>query len=131
LASKLAVVDAAWEIGPQVVADRRYLHQHPELGFQEENTSRYVAARLRELGIETQTGIARTGVLGVLRGARLGKTVLLRADMDALPIEELNDVPYKSQIPGVMHACGHDSHTAMLLGSRVCWSSARTSSPAR
>ncbi|MGN6756572.1 MAG: amidohydrolase, partial [Thermomicrobiales bacterium] len=83
MASKLAVVDAAWEIGPQVVADRRYLHQHPELGFQEENTSRYVAARLRELGIEPQTGIARTGVLGVLRGARPGKTVLLRADMDA------------------------------------------------
>ncbi|MGN6361943.1 MAG: M20 metallopeptidase family protein [Thermomicrobiales bacterium] len=116
MASKLAVVDAAWEIGPQVVADRRYLHQHPELGFQEENTSRYVAARLRELGIEPQTGIARTGVLGVLRGARPGKTVLLRADMDALPIEELNDVPYKSRNPGVMHACGHDSHTAMLLG---------------
>ncbi|MGN6810565.1 MAG: M20 metallopeptidase family protein [Thermomicrobiales bacterium] len=116
MASKLGVVDAAWEIGPQVVADRRYLHQHPELGFQEENTSRYVAARLRELGIEPQTGIARTGVLGVLRGARPGKTVLLRADMDALPIEELNDVPYKSRNPGVMHACGHDSHTAMLLG---------------
>jgi amidohydrolase len=111
-----ALSEAAWEIGPQVVADRRYLHQHPELGMQEENTARFVAERLRELGIETTTGVANTGVLGILRGAQPGKCVLLRADMDALPIDELNDVPYKSQNPGVMHACGHDAHTAMLLG---------------
>jgi amidohydrolase len=110
------LVEAAWEIGPQVVADRRYLHQHPELGYQEENTARFVAERLRELGIETTTGVAKTGVVGLLRGAQPGKTVLLRADMDALPITELNDIPYKSLNPGVMHACGHDSHTAMLLG---------------
>ncbi len=110
------LTEAAWEIGPQVVADRRYLHQHPELGMQEENTARFVAARLRELGIETTIGIANTGVLGLLYGGQAGKTVLLRADMDALPIEEPNDVPYKSQNPGVMHACGHDAHTAMLLG---------------
>jgi amidohydrolase len=116
LVTKLSIVDAAWEIGPEVVADRRYLHQHPELGFQEENTARFVAEKLRSLGIETRTGVAKTGVVGLLRGAQPGKTVLLRADMDALPIEELNNVPYKSQIPGVMHACGHDSHTAMLLG---------------
>jgi amidohydrolase len=116
LVTKLSIVDAAWEIGPEVVADRRYLHQHPELGFQEENTARFVAEKLRSLGIETRTGVAKTGVVGLLRGAQQGKTVLLRADMDALPIEELNNVPYKSQIPGVMHACGHDSHTAMLLG---------------
>ena len=111
------LVEAAWEIGPQVVADRRYLHQHPELGYQEENTARFVAARLRELGIETRTGVAKTGVVGLLHGAQgMGKTVLLRADMDALPITELNDVPYKSLNPGIMHACGHDAHTAMLLG---------------
>jgi amidohydrolase len=110
------LVEAAWEIGPQVVADRRYLHQHPELGYQEENTARFVAERLRELGIETTTGVAKTGVVGLLRGSQPGKTVLLRADMDALPITELNDIPYKSQNLGVMHACGHDSHTAMLLG---------------
>ena len=116
MVTTLPLTEAAWEIGPQVVADRRYLHQHPELGMAEENTARFVAERLRELGIETTTGIANTGVLGLLHGGQPGRTVLLRADMDALPIEELNDVPYKSQNPGVMHACGHDSHTAMLLG---------------
>ena len=116
MVTRLSLLDAAWELGPQVVADRRYLHQHPELAFQEENTARFVADRLRELGIETRTGIAKTGVLGLLRGGQPGKTVLLRADMDALPIDELNDVPYKSLNPGVMHACGHDAHTAMLLG---------------
>jgi amidohydrolase len=112
----VSLTDAAWEIGPSLVADRRYLHQHPELGFQEENTARFVAERLRELGIETQTGVAKTGVVGLLHGKGPGKTVLLRADMDALPIDELNDVPYKSQTSGVMHACGHDAHTTMLLG---------------
>ena len=116
MVTRLSLADAAWEIGPEVVADRRFLHQHPELAFQEEETARYVAERLRSLGIETRTGIAKTGVVGLLRGSQPGKTVLLRADMDALPIDELNDVPYKSQTPGVMHACGHDSHTAMLLG---------------
>ena len=117
MTATLSLLDLAWEIGPQVVADRRYLHENPELGMAEINTSRFVAARLRELGIETQTGIATTGVLGTLRGAQPGKTILLRADMDALPIDELNDVPYKSQNPGLMHACGHDAHTAMLLGA--------------
>ncbi len=116
MTAKLSLLDAAWEIGPAVAADRRYLHQHPELAFQERNTARFVAERLRTLGIETRTGIAKTGVLGLLRGGREGKTVLLRADMDALPMDELNDVPYRSRNPGVMHACGHDAHTAMLLG---------------
>ncbi len=116
MTAKLSLVDAAWEIGPEVVADRRYLHQHPEIAFQEHNTARFVAEKLRALGIETRTGIAKTGVLGLLRGGREGRTVLLRADMDALPMDELNDVPYKSRTPGVMHACGHDAHTAMLLG---------------
>ena len=111
-----SLVDAAWELGPQVTADRRYLHQHPEIAYQEENTARFVAERLRDLGIEVKTGVASTGVLGTLRGGQPGKTVLLRADMDALPMDELNDVPYKSQNPGAMHACGHDAHTAMLLG---------------
>jgi len=116
LIAKMSLTDAAWELGPAVVADRRYLHQHPELGMQEENTSRFVAERLREFGIETTTGVAKTGVVGILHGRGPGKTVLLRADMDALPMDELNDVPYRSQMPGVMHACGHDAHTAMLLG---------------
>jgi amidohydrolase len=114
-----ALREFAEEIGPGVVADRRYLHQHPALGFQEENTARFVAERLRSFNLDSvQTGIAKTGVVGVLNGGKgQGKCVLLRADMDALPIEELNDVPYKSENPGVMHACGHDAHTAMLLGA--------------
>jgi amidohydrolase len=104
------------DVAEQAVLDRRHLHRHPELGFQEVETSKFVAERLRAHGLQVQTGIAQTGVVGTLRGGKPGKVVLLRADMDALPIDELNDVPYKSQVAGVMHACGHDSHTAMLLG---------------
>jgi len=103
-------------VDEQVVLDRRYLHAHPELGFQEHQTAAFVAGRLRDLGLEVQTGVAGTGVVALLRGARPGKTALLRADMDALPIEELNEVDYRSLRPGVMHACGHDGHTAILLG---------------
>jgi amidohydrolase len=107
----------AEEILPGVIADRRFLHEHPELSFQEYETAKFVAERLESLGLdEIQTGVAQTGVVGLLHGRRPGKVVLLRADMDALPIEEANDVPYKSQNPGVMHACGHDAHTAILLG---------------
>ena len=101
----------------QVVLDRRHLHAHPELGMQEFETSKFVANRLRELGLEVTTGIATTGVVGLLRGGRPGKTVLLRADMDALPIDEQNEVAYKSLTSGVMHACGHDGHTAILLNA--------------
>jgi amidohydrolase len=106
------------EILPGVVADRRDLHQHPELAFQETRTAGIVAERLRALGVEdVRTGIAQTGVTGLIRGGQGdGKTVLLRADMDALPILEENEVDYVSRTPGVMHACGHDAHTAMLLG---------------
>ncbi len=108
--------EAAEEIGPGVVADRRDLHRHPELGYQETRTSALVAARLRELGIDVRTGVGGTGVVGVLRGQAGGRTVLLRADMDALPIAEENIADYVSQNTGVMHACGHDAHTAILLG---------------
>ena len=107
------------EILPGVVADRRYLHQHPELGFQEFETAKLVAERLRSLGVEDiRTGIAVTGVTGLIHGTKPGpgKVVLLRADMDALPILEENAVDYVSQTPGKMHACGHDAHTAGLLG---------------
>ena len=105
------------DVAEQVILDRRQLHQHPELGFQEHRTAAFVAERLRLLGLEVRTGVAETGVVGLLRGGRPGKTVLLRADMDALPIQEENDVPYRSRTPGVMHACGHDGHTAILVNA--------------
>jgi amidohydrolase len=110
------------EIVDEVVATRRDLHVHPELGFEEHRTSALVAERLGELGFEVHTGIGQTGVVGVLRGtrprgARPSKTIMLRADMDALPIDEENDVPYRSATPVHMHACGHDGHVAMLLGA--------------
>jgi amidohydrolase len=104
------------DVTEQLVIDRRHLHMHPELGFEEHGTSKFVADRLRSLGIEVRAGVAGTGVVGLIRGSRPGKTVLLRADIDALPILEENDVPYRSTRPGVMHACGHDGHTAILLG---------------
>jgi amidohydrolase len=100
----------------EMVATRRDLHAHPELGFEEVRTSGIVAERLRKLGLEPRTGVGRTGVLARITGGKPGRTVLLRADMDALPILEENDVPYRSQSPGRMHACGHDCHTSILLG---------------
>ncbi len=99
----------------ELVAVRRDLHQHPELGFEEVRTSGIVAARLRALGLEPRTGVGRTGVTALVRGGRPGRTVLLRADMDALPIQELNETPYRSQSDGRMHACGHDCHVSILL----------------
>ena len=94
---------------------RRDLHQHPELGFQEIRTAGIVARELEQLGLEIQSGVAETGVVALIEGARPGPVVLLRADMDALPITEENPVPYASENEGIMHACGHDGHTAVLL----------------
>ena len=108
---------AAERRAPAVVATRRELHAHPELSNREERTGRLVAERLRALGIEVRYPVAHTGVVGVLPGGRPGGVVALRADMDALPIEEKTGAAYRSQAPGVMHACGHDAHTAMLLGA--------------
>lgn len=97
---------------------RRDIHAHPELGFEEFRTSEIVASRLASWGIEVETGIGGTGVVGTIRGSEpSGRTIGLRADLDALPIFETTDVPYVSKIPGKMHACGHDGHTAMLLGA--------------
>ncbi|WP_085994252.1 amidohydrolase [Oceanobacillus senegalensis] len=104
------------EIYPELVEFRRDLHMYPELSHTEVNTPRKVADYLSALGIEVRTGVGGRGVVGTLKGDKPGKTVALRADFDALPIQEENDVAYKSQIPGVMHACGHDLHTAALLG---------------
>jgi amidohydrolase len=99
-----------------LIAWRRDLHRHPELGFQEIRTAGIVARHLGELGVEVQTGVAQTGVVGVLEGARPGPVVMLRFDMDALPIAEENTHEFISQTPGVMHACGHDGHVAIGLG---------------
>jgi len=108
----------------QVIAWRRTIHQHPELSNREVATAQLVAEQLRRLGLEVRTGVAHTGVVGVLRGGAPGPVVALRADMDALPVTELADVPFKSTVrteykgeqTGVMHACGHDAHVAILLG---------------
>jgi len=97
-----------------LVATRRDLHQHPELGFEETRTASLAAERLQSLGYEVKSGVGKTGVVAVRPGAN-GRCVLLRADMDALPIEETNDVPYRSRHPGKMHACGHDGHVAIGL----------------
>ncbi|WP_266180460.1 amidohydrolase [Dyella humicola] len=109
---------------PQVTAWRRDIHQHPELSNRETRTSALVAAQLKKLGLEVHTGIAHTGVIGILKGGRPGPKLAIRADMDALPVTEQVDLPfaskakgeYRGKETGVMHACGHDAHTAMLLG---------------
>ncbi|WP_126426717.1 M20 metallopeptidase family protein [Brevibacillus marinus] len=104
------------QIYPELVAIRRDLHQYPELSFQEVNTPRKIAELLTAYGLEVRSGVGGRGVVGLLRGGKPGKTVALRADFDALPIQDEKDVAYKSRVPGVMHACGHDIHTAWLLG---------------
>lgn len=103
----------------ETLATRRHIHQNPELSFEEYNTCKYVAEKLRSIGIdEVQEGVAKTGVVGLIKGKNPdSKVIALRADIDALPIFEANDVSYKSQNEGVMHACGHDVHTASLLGA--------------
>jgi amidohydrolase len=109
----------------KLIAWRRDIHQHPELGDQETRTSRLVAKHLRKLGLEVRTGVARTGVIGILKGGKPGRTVALRADMDALPVKEPEGLPFASkemaryhgQLVPVMHACGHDAHTAMLMAT--------------
>lgn len=104
------------EIYPELIRFRRDLHMYPELSFQEVNTPQKIADYLASLGLEVKTGVGGNGVVGCLRGGKPGKTVALRADFDALPIQDEKEVEYKSRIPGVMHACGHDAHTAALLG---------------
>ena len=119
-------IDAlANQVEPKVIEWRRHLHQNPELSNREFKTAEKVAKHLRELGLEVKTGIAHTGVVGILKGGKPGPTVALRADMDALPVTERVDIPFASKVKstyndtevGVMHACGHDTHVAMLMGT--------------
>jgi amidohydrolase len=111
----MSITEEVESLKEEVIELRRDFHKHPELGWEEERTAGIVADYLRNCGLEVETGIAKTGVVGLLEGEQDGPTILLRADMDALPIEEMNDVLYKSVNEGVMHACAHDGHTAMLL----------------
>src|SRR5918999_5276495 len=135
LAQQVATHAAAVE--PKVVAWRRDIHQHPELSFQEARTAQVVAAHLRGLGLEVRTGVGGHGVVGVLRGGRSGPVVALRADMDALPVTEETDLPFRSRVRaqvngqdvGVMHACGHDTHVAMLMGAAEALTAVRAQLP--
>lgn len=111
------IAQAAEALRPKLVEQRRDFHMHPELSNREERTSRIVAERLRALGLDdVKTGVGKYGVVALLKGSKPGPVVAVRADMDALPIQETIDVPYKSLIPGVKHACGHDVHTTIELG---------------
>jgi len=115
----------------EIIKIRRILHMNPELGNREYETGKLVANKLTALGLEVKTGVARTGVVGLLTGALPGPTVAIRADLDALPITEQNDFPYKSLNPGVMHACGHDFHTSIALGTATVLSSLKDKIPGR
>jgi amidohydrolase len=114
----MAIINRIGEFHDEMTAWRRDLHAHPEIAFEERRTAGVVAARLESFGLdEVHSGIARTGVVGVLRAGSGGRAIGLRADMDALPIHEASGRPYASTVPGKMHACGHDGHTTMLLGA--------------
>ena len=112
-------VELAKDIKDEIIKWRRDFHMYPELGYQERRTARIVAEHLKSWGYKVIEGVAETGVVGVLKGGKPGeeRVVALRADMDALALQEENEVPYKSRVEGVMHACGHDAHVAMLLGA--------------
>tara|TARA_R110000868_G_scaffold55460_8_gene172539 strand:- start:5606 stop:6775 length:1170 start_codon:yes stop_codon:yes gene_type:complete len=114
----MPIINRIAEYQDEMTAWRRHIHRHPETAFEEHKTSDYVALRLHEFGIDVHRGLAGTGVVGTLRGERGdGPAIGLRADMDALDIEEKNDIDYRSENPGKMHACGHDGHSTMLLGA--------------
>ena len=113
----MPVLNRIADFAPDITEWRQDFHKHPELGFEEERTSGVVAAKLAEWGIEVHRGLAKTGVVGVLRNGSSGRSIGLRADMDCLPMDETNGFPHRSTVPGKMHACGHDGHTATLLGA--------------
>src|SRR5512137_128917 len=103
----------------EIVKIRRFIHMNPELGNREVETAKLIASKLRPLGFEVRDGVAKTGVVAVLRGAQAGPAVAVRADMDALPVQEATNLPYKSLNAGVMHACGHDVHSSVVLGTAL------------
>src|SRR5487761_614711 len=113
------LLDEAAQFEDEIIEIRRRIHSNPELSFKEFETSKIVASKLKSFGIEVRTNVGGTGVVGLLKGAKKGKVVGLRADMDALPVTEDVDLPFKSKNPGSMHACGHDTHVAMLLGAAM------------
>ncbi len=113
----MPIINSIAALEEQMTEWRRDFHMHPELAYQEVRTSGKVAEMLESWGIEVTKGLGKTGVVGVIKGSGDGPSIGLRADMDALPIDEMNDTPWKSQNAGVMHACGHDGHTTMLLGA--------------
>lgn len=123
--ARTRIAEQAQKLEPELLETRRDLHAHPELGNTEKRTSELVAKQLQAMGLEVKTGVARTGVVAILKGALPGPTVALRADMDALPVKEVSDLPFASKAKGtyldkevdVMHACGHDAHTAILLSA--------------
>ncbi|MBD3348082.1 MAG: amidohydrolase [Candidatus Eisenbacteria bacterium] len=119
------LLDDARKLGGKLSKIRRQIHMYPELGYQEKRTSALIAKTLKSMGIEVRTGVAKTGVVGLLRGGRAGKTIALRADMDALPITERTNKPYRSRVDGVMHACGHDANTTTVLGAAMLLGHAR------
>ena len=134
---KRTIDEKVLALEPQIIEWRRHFHQYPELSNREFNTSKKIAEHLRELGLEVQTGIAHTGVVGILKGGQPGPVVALRADIDGLPVRERVDVPfasketstYNGQEVGVMHACGHDTHIAMLLGAAYVLTSMKDQLP--
>tara|TARA_B100001057_G_scaffold233873_1_gene234066 strand:+ start:129 stop:1280 length:1152 start_codon:yes stop_codon:yes gene_type:complete len=113
----MPIIEEIQNFSDDLIKIRHDFHQYPELGMQETRTSQKVNELLKSWGIKTYTGVGKKGIVGVLEGNNPGKTIGLRADMDALPIEEKTNLPYSSKNPGVMHACGHDAHTTMLLGA--------------
>ena len=125
MSHSINIKQKAAELFDKVVRYREYLHQYPELSYQEHNTMKYISEQLTSIGIPHETGVAETGIVGIIRGDHHSEgmsCIGLRADMDALPIREENEVPYKSKKEGVMHACGHDVHSSILLGAaEILW----------
>lgn len=115
----MQVKDLAQRFSTRMIGLRHEFHQYPEVSFAEHRTGQRIAEVLESLGITVQKGVGKTGVVGILKGAKDGPTIALRGDIDALPIQEMNEIPYRSKVPGVMHACGHDVHITSVLGAAM------------